>query len=301
MTKFGRRGGTALRIDVPWIKELKAPFHFGPFYIFGGLFFALTSCAFVLMSLDGGMSLTYLGLLIWGLTFTVLLWYPDIVWRISARRGVNKACFEDGAVRVAKSGFRDPSALAPAYFLLMYVGHLLIMVDLYVLKDSEEPRLTLIAHPIVNVLFLVFCVIAIVRMFTVKPVLEMELVLSPERIRVSVGRLNLMDIPWEDIVGFSIGNSGSRGEKLMSFLSFETYSEYKVKRGILFDPIGGETRFDLKSYDTEPNAIVRVVKEFFENPEKRAVLGTPEGVDFVTYGPSWNEVRKLKVGAEWGG
>lgn len=77
MTEFGRRGGTALRIDVPWIKELKAPFHFGPFYIFGGLFFALTSCAFVLMSLDGGMSLTYLGLLIWG----AYLYRPFLVSR----------------------------------------------------------------------------------------------------------------------------------------------------------------------------------------------------------------------------
>ena len=286
---------------MPWVKELKAPFHFGPVYIFGGLFFALVSCISVLMSLDEGISLTYVGLLIWGLTFTVLFWYPDIVWRISMRRGVNRAWFEDGAVRVGKSGFRDSSVLAPVYFLLLYVGHLLIMVDLYVLKDSEEPRLALITHPIVNVLLLAFCVIAIVRMFTVKPILEMELVLSPERIRVSVGRLNLMDIPWDDIVGFAIGNNGSRGEKLMSFLHFHTHSEYKVKRGILLDPIGGETRFDLKSYDTEPNAIIRVVKECVENPEKREVLGTPEGVDFLTYGPSWNEVRKMKVGAKWDG
>lgn len=284
---------------MPWIKELKAPFNYGPFYIFGGLFFALTSCATVLISLEDGMSLSYMGLFIWGLMFTGGFLYTDIAWRISARGGVNRAWFEAGAVRVGRSGFRDPSALAPAYFLLLYVGHALIMVDLYVLEDSEEPRMAVLAHPVVNVLLLVFCVIAIVRMFTLKPVFEMELVLTPERIRVSVGRLKPLDIPWEDIVGFAIGNNGSRGEKLMSFLDFETHSEYKVKRGILLDPIAGETRFDMKAFDTEPNALIRAVRECIEFPDSRAVLGTPAGVDFVTYGPSWRAVRKLKVGERW--
>lgn len=230
---------------VPWTKELARPFHCGPRYVL----FSLCGIAFCLLmvalAVSEGMAFGYLGLVVLIAGPVALLVFLPLVWRLSIRFDSNTAVFADGAVRVRKAWYRDPVTYGPAVFGVMYIGQTMAMVDFHVLGDTDSGRLAFLSHPVVNVVLLVFWLVYFVRFLTVKPMGALELVFSPERVRIEVGRLNLLDIPWDDIVDIWVGKSGVRGEQLLTFMYFRTHSEYEVKRGILLDPIAGETRFDL--------------------------------------------------------
>lgn len=290
-----------MRIAVPWEKNVVSAFCCGPHYLlFIGLMCIFAALGFLLAARDG-WELFSLSIVTFWLSFVEWFWYLDFVWRLSISGGKNEAFFKDGTVIVRRKSYRDPRMSSLIPLVGLYASHLMLTIYIHVQRNNTSGELALYAHPLVNGVFLAFLMIVLVyALFIARRYLDV-IVLSPVGISLQNRGETKSEVSWDDAKDVRLLESGGRTDAMKSHLHFELRPSNESTRDKWWVPLFPSVQTDTRGYDTEPNAILRASKECLEYPESRAVLGTLEGVDFVTYGPPWHEVYKMKNGTEWDG
>lgn len=286
---------------MPWEKNVASTFCCGPHYLlFVGFMCIFAALGFLLAARDG-WELFSLSLITFWLSFVAWFWYLDFVWRLSISNGKNEAFFKDGTVIVRRKAYRDPRLWGLIPFVGVYASHLMLTIDIHVQRNDVGGELALISHPLVNGVFLAFLVLLVVfALFITRAYLDV-LVFSPEGISVHNRGEIKSEVSWDDAAKVRLLESGWRSDAMRSLLLFELRPSNESTRDKWWVPLFPSVQIDTRGFDTEPNAIFRASKECLEYPESRAVLGTPEGVDFVTYGPPWHEVYTMNTWTKWVG
>lgn len=279
-----------------WKKEIDRPFYAGVPAVLSTAFSALLTIVFLwgtfAYSSDGAMTvgiLFFAPAAVWGA-------YWITVWRASISRGRNRAQFEQKSVFLARSNFRDPTVWSLGYIFFGVYAVALIVIYVYFLDDEPSSRAQVVGHPVTVTLFLLFFLVYLPISYIQTPGVLISLRMGPDGLELFYGGRSALHFKWDAIKAIHLESIG-----MQMNMQIESDVRQPVKKGVFGGRIEGLTQFDVKGFDTEPNAILRVVRECIRNPDAREVLGTREGVDFVTFGPSWKQAQKMKVGETWSG
>lgn len=219
--------------------------------------------------------------------------YPGVTLLIARRIGTNRARLVDGKLIIGRRRWWDYSVwgITFAWYLWLMAFALWYANTSGAFADGNEIRY---GRAVVMLYVGAFAAAMSTLFFSTYPVYNQRIVLDSEGVTHFIGKRALVQLSWDEIKGISIMTRHPN-----QAFQFETTHEIKPKKNWIGLIVGDFTAFNATGFDVEPNALMRTMRALVTDPQVRQWIGTPRGLEFLLYGPAWNDIKTIPHGATW--